>query len=134
MPGPKPPTVLEVTAWIMTHPDRLPTDDADQLTRLRAHAPELDRLARHVRGFATMLTGLTGQHLEQWITDVEHDSLAPLASFARHLRRDQAAVHAGLTLSHNSGPVEGTVNKIKMLKRQMFGRAGFDLHRVLHAH
>jgi transposase len=57
-------------------------------------------------------------------------------SFARHLRRDQAAVHAGLTLSHNSGPVEGTVNKIKMLKRQMFGRAGFDLlrTRVLHAH
>jgi transposase len=40
-----------------------------------------------------------------------------------------------LTLSHSSGPVEGTVNKIKMLKRQMFGRAGFDLlrTRVLHA-
>jgi transposase len=136
VPGPKPPTVREVTAWIMTHPDRLPTDDVDQLTRLRASAPELDRLTRHVRGFATMLIELTGQHLEQWITEVELDSLTPLASFARHLRRDQAAVHAGLTLSHNSGPVEGTINKIKMLKRQMFGRAGFDLLRirVLHAH
>ena len=82
-----------------------------------------------------MMTGLPGEDLEQWITDVEHDSLAPLASFARNLRRDQDAVHAGLTLNHNSGPVEGTVNKIKMLKRQMFGRASFDLlrTRVLHA-
>ena len=104
VPGPKPPTVRRVTAWIMTHPDRLPTDDADQLTRLRARAPELDRLTRHIRGFATMLTGLTGQHLEQWITDVEYDSLTPVASFARHLRRDQAAVHAGLTLSHTPDP------------------------------
>ena len=49
------------------------------------------------------------------------DNLAPLASFARNLRRDQAAVHAGLTLGRSSGQVEGTVNKIKMLKRQMFG-------------
>jgi transposase len=135
VPGPKPPTVREVTRWIMTHPDRLPADEALRLAQLREHSPELDRLTRHIhRRFATMLTGLTGQHLEQWITDVEHDSLTPLASFAHHLRRDQAAVHAGLTLSHSSGPVEGTVNKIKMLKRQMFGRAGFDLlrTRVLH--
>jgi transposase len=82
-----------------------------------------------------MMTELSGQDLEQWISDVEHDPLAPVASFARNLRRDQDAVHAGLTLPHSSGRVEGTVNKIKMLKRQMFGRARFDLlrTRVLHA-
>jgi hypothetical protein len=39
------------------------------------------------------------------------------------------AVTAGLTLSYSSGPVEGTVNRIKMIKRQMFGRANFDLLR-----
>lgn len=83
-----------------------------------------------------MMTKLAGQDLEQWIVTVEQDTLAPLASFARNLRRDQDAVHAGLTLPHSSGRVEDTVNKIKMLKRQMFGRANFDLlrTRVLHAH
>ncbi len=82
-----------------------------------------------------MMTQLQGEDLEQWIIDVERDTLAPVASFARNLRRDQNAVRAGLTLPHSSGRVEGTVNKIKMLKRQMFGRARFDLlrNRVLHA-
>jgi transposase len=134
VPGPKPPTVREVTCWIMTHPDRLDPADSDHLRRVRRHDSDLDRLTRHVRRFATMMTELSGQDLEQWISDVEHDTLAPVASFARNLRRDQDAVHAGLTLPHSSGRVEGTVNKIKMLKRQMFGRARFDLlrTRVLH--
>jgi transposase len=135
VPGPKPPTVREITNWVMTHPDRVDPDHARQLHRIRAADPELDRLTLHVRGFATMMGELRGQDLESWIVAVEQDNLTPLASFARNLRRDQDAVHAGLTLPHSSGRVEGTVNKIKMLKRQMFGRAGFDLlrTRVLHA-
>lgn len=135
LPGPKPPTVREVTSWIMTHPDRLDTDKSDRLRQVRDADAELDRLATHIRGWARMMTELRGQDLEQWIVTVEQDTLAPLASFARNLRRDQDAVHAGLTLPHSSGRVEGTVNKIKMLKRQMFGRANFDLlrTRVLHA-
>jgi transposase len=134
-PGPKPPTVREVTTWIMTHPERLRTDDIDRLRQIRERDADLDRLCAYVRGFARMMTELRGERLEQWITTVEQDTLAPLASFARFLRRDQDAVHAGLTLEHSSGKVEGTVNKIKMLKRQMFGRANFDLlrTRVLHA-
>ena len=74
-----------------------------------------------------MMTDRGGEDLEQWIIDVEQDTLAPLASFARHPCRDQDAVHAGPTLEHSPGRVEGTVNKIKMRKRQMFGRANFDL-------
>jgi transposase len=52
-----------------------------------------------------------------------------LRSFATGLCRDLDAVNAGLTLPYSSGPVEGTVNRIKMIKRQMFGRANFDLLR-----
>ncbi|MEU2623021.1 hypothetical protein ABZ642_33725 [Streptomyces sp. NPDC007157] len=50
-------------------------------------------------------------------------------SFAQHLERDLDAVTAGLTLPWNSGVVEGHVHRIKMLKRQMFARAGFELLR-----
>ncbi|MFE9976461.1 ISL3 family transposase [Streptomyces hirsutus] len=127
--GPKPPSVREVTSWIMTHPEHLRDEDADRLHRLRERDPELDRLTLHVRRFAAMMTGRHGDRLEDWIADAEQDSLAPLASFARNLRRDFDAVRNGLSLPHSSGAVEGNINRLKMLKRQMFGRAGLDLLR-----
>ncbi|MGW8358055.1 ISL3 family transposase [Streptomyces wedmorensis] len=128
-PGLKPPTVREVTSWIMTHPEHLRDESADQLHRLRERDPELDRLTGHVRKFAAMMTGRHGDRLEDWITGAEQDTLAPLASFAHHLRRDFDAVRNGLSLPHNSGAVEGNINRLKMLKRQMFGRASLDLLR-----
>ncbi|MEH0549175.1 ISL3 family transposase [Streptomyces sp. B21-105] len=127
--GPKPPSVREVTSWIMTHPEHLRGRDADELHRLRERDPELDRLTGHVRKFAAMMTGRHGDRLEDWIATVEQDNLAPLAGFAHNLRRDFDAVRNGLSLPHSSGAVEGNINRLKMLKRQMFGRASLDLLR-----
>lgn len=127
--GPKPPSVREVTSWIMTHPEHLNDEVADKLHHLRERDNNLDRLTLHVRKFATMMTGRHGDRLEGWITSVEQDTLAPLASFARNLRRDLDAVRNGLSLPHSSGAVEGNINRLKMLKRQMFGRASLDLLR-----
>jgi transposase len=64
-----------------------------------------------------------------WIAAVEADDLPGLRSFVTGLRRDQQAVSNGLRLPYSSGAVEGNVNRIKMLKRQMYGRAGFHLLR-----
>jgi transposase len=135
-PGPKPPSVRQVTSWIMTHPDHLDPCDAIKLRDIRSRDHDLNRLVKHVRAFAVMMTGRHGDRLEEWITAVEHDTLAPLAGFARNLRRDLDAVRNGLTLPHSSGPVEGSINRLKMIKRQMFGRASLDLlrKRVLLAH
>jgi len=136
VPGPKPPSVRQATSWIMTHPDRLDPRDAAKLRELRSRDRDFNRLVEHVRAFAIMMTGRHGDRLDAWVTTVEHDTLAPLAGFARNLRRDLDAVRNGLTLQHSSGPVEGNINRIKMIKRQMFGRAGLDLlrKRVLLAH
>jgi transposase len=57
------------------------------------------------------------------------DDLPALHSLVTGLRRDLDAVTAGLTMIWSSGPVEGTVNRIKTIKRSMYGRAGFDLLR-----
>lgn len=134
-PGPKPPSVREVTAWIMTDPEHLNDDDTAALDKICRRDPDLQRLTAHVSAFAIMMTGLHGDRLDEWITNVENDTLSPLAAFARNLRRDYDAVRNGLTLPHNSGPVEGAINRLKMLKRQMFGRANLDLlrKRVLYA-
>jgi transposase len=89
-----------------------------------------------VRRFAEMMTCRRGQQeLDRWLATVEADNQPELHSFANGIRRDQAAVTAGLTLPYSSAAVEGNVTKIKMLKRQMYGRAGFALLRkrvILH--
>src|SRR5690242_18616584 len=62
-PGPKPPSVREVTSWIMTHPEHLRDEAAGKLHRLRERDPELDRLTLHVRKFAVMMTARHGDRL-----------------------------------------------------------------------
>lgn len=62
----------------------------------------------------------------QWAEAAKH---SPLAAFARHLNRDKDAVLAVLRLPWINGMVEGQVHRLKLLKRQMYGRAGFDLLR-----
>ncbi|MGW3691711.1 ISL3 family transposase [Streptomyces sp. NPDC005125] len=128
--GPRPPSARAVTRWILTHPDALPESDRLQLKAVLANRPELTALAEHVRSFGHMVAHLQGDQLPTWIEAATSTTELPsLRSFAQHLERDLDAVTAGLTLHWNSGVVEGHVNRIEMLKRQMFGRAGFELLR-----
>lgn len=76
-----------------------------------------------------MMTTLAGDQPPAWITDASRAQLPGISTFAAGLEADLAAVTAGLTTHWNSGPAEGAVNRIKMLKRQMFGCAGFPLLR-----
>ncbi|WP_406281225.1 transposase [Nocardia sp. NBC_00881] len=128
-PPPKPPTARRIAAWIMTDPATMDPDDRRRLDAILDASPELESLANHVRGFAVMMTELKGRELEQWMSCADADDQPALHSFVRGLRRDQDAVTAGLTMRWSSGTVEGHVNRIKMLKRQMFGRAKPDLLR-----
>jgi len=128
-PVPDPPKVRHLTGWIMTDPDHLDPNDQAKLDDARARCPHLDALAGHVTEFAKILTGLHGERLDDWIAKVNADDLPALRSFTTGLRNDHAAVVNGLTMTHNSGGVEGNVNRIKTIKRQMYGRAKFDLLR-----
>jgi transposase len=126
---PAPPTVRDVTSWLTRHPDSLTDDDRPRLKALLERCPELQAADSHIRAFAQMLTQLTGQDLPQWISGAKATALPGLSSFASGLEQDLDAVTAGLTTRWNSGPVEGRVNHIKMIKRQMYGRAGLPLLR-----
>jgi len=129
--APAPPTVREVTGWLTRHPDRLTADELLGLKAILERRPELQAAADHVRAFGEMLTHLRGQQLPAWIAAVraDADDLPGLGSFAAGLERDLDAVTRGLTTPWSSGPIEGRVNHIKMVKRQMFGRAGLPLLR-----
>jgi len=127
--GEAPPTVRDVTNWLCRRPGDLADDERPKLEAVLGRCPELQAASDQVRGFAAMITGLTGQDLPQWIAAARGTGLPGIASFAKGLEHDIDAVTNGLTMTWNSGPVEGRVNHIKMVKRQMFGRAGLPLLR-----
>jgi transposase len=125
------PKVRHITSWMLRHPDDLDDDEQLKLKQVLACCPHLESTATHVTAFAEMLTGRHGERLDSWMASVEADALPHLHRFVRGLKRDYDAVLNGLTLPHSSGAVEGAVNRIKMIKRKLFGRANFDLLRKL---
>jgi transposase len=83
-----------------------------------------------VTSFAKMMTRRTGQQeLAGRLDRVEADDQPELHTFAAGVRQDLAAVTAGLSLPYSSGATEGNVNRLKAIKRQMYGRATLDLLR-----
>ncbi|MFD9339907.1 transposase [Streptomyces sp. NPDC060028] len=118
-----------MTGWLTRHPATLTEEDKLRRKAVLDRIPELASAAELTSSFAEMLTTLDGLRLPEWITEAMTAGLPGISTFAAGLQSDFDAVTAGLTTDWNSGPVEGTVNRIKMLKRQMFGRAGFPLLR-----
>jgi transposase len=125
----QPPAPRLVTRWILSRPEALSELEQLRLKAVLANCPELEALTGHVRSFAAMLTERRGERLLEWLDAVRQDALPSLHTLAAGIDRDRGAVIAGLTLPWSSGVVEGHVNRIKMLKRQMFGRASFQLLR-----
>ncbi|MFI6463133.1 transposase [Streptomyces sp. NPDC050538] len=82
------------------------------------------------REFTDMLRHRRGHQLRSWIQKAELSGPDATGVFADSIRQDLKAVTAGLTLPYSSGIVEGHVNRIKKIKRQMYGRASFTLLRA----
>jgi len=76
-----------------------------------------------------------GERLDAWIEAAAASEIAEMRRFAMGLQEDAAAVRAGLTRAESNGQTEGQINKLKLVKRTMYGRGRFDLlrQRVLHA-
>ncbi len=82
-----------------------------------------------------MVRGLEGEKLDGWLAEASTSEAQVMKKFAAGLKKDLLAVRAGLTESWSTGPVEGFINKLKLIKRSMYGRGKFDLlrQRVLYA-
>ena len=129
LPTPPPaPAARKVASWILTPPGKLADADRATLAQITARCAELATTRDLVRQFADMLCHQRGEHLEAWADQTETSPVSELRGFAKGLRKDWAAVTAGLTVPYSSGAVEGHVNR-KMIKRQMYGRAKPDLLR-----
>jgi len=120
---------------LLTRPDRLTGGQAETLARIEAACPEMTALAELIRSFAALLAPDPGNdaRLRQWIADARIAGLPHVHSFTRGLDPDIQAATAALTMPHHNGRTEGVNTRTKMIKRQMYGRAGFELlrHRIL---
>ena len=114
---------------LLTRPDRLTAGQHETLAGLTAACPEMTVLTSLITSFAALLAPDPGNdaRLQQWITDVRAADLPHVHSFTRGLDLDIQAATAALTMPHHNGRTEGVNTKTKMIKRQMYGRAGFTL-------
>jgi transposase len=96
----------------------------DQLCQVEAR---ITRAYQLTHAFLALARERRGCDLEAWIMAATASGIDGLARFARGLQEDLAAVTAGLTLPWSNGPVEGQSTRLKLLKRQGYGRAGSGL-------
>lgn len=126
---PPPPAVAHVVRWIIGRPENQSESAHRRLKDLCERCEYIAATRQLARDFATLLRHRDGHRLTAWLAQAEQSEIKELHAFARGLRKDLAAVTAGLSQHWNSGPVEGAVTRIKLLKRQSYGRASFDLLR-----
>jgi transposase len=116
------------TAWlVLRRPETRTPDEEQQLALLTAQQAELAEAVTLARDFADLVRTRQPERLDGWLARATASVGSVLQRFAQGLRDDYAAVKAGVTVPWSNGPVEGHINRLKMLKRQMFGRAHLDL-------
>lgn len=122
-------------AWLLLRTHEEPTDDEQGLwQRLQAHE-ELAWVREMALGFGAMVRERQPDRLDPWLAACRTGPSTEMRNFAAVLERDYDAVRAALTLSWSTGPIEGQIHRVKVIKRSGYGRSGFPLlrQRVLHA-
>ena len=120
--------------WLfLKHTDQLDLEDLRLRDQLLFH-PTLLKTRELAQEFQRIVRDHNGSALDPWLKICETADIPEFANFAAGLRQDYQAVRAGITLKWSNGQTEGQVNKLKMIKRQMYGRANLDLlrSRLLH--
>ena len=123
----------QVIGWMLTRPGQLRPDAQAQLDRLCQMDEVLAQARELTQGFLGLIRHHNGEGLDTWLKAVRASTIREFLIFARSIERDKTAILAGLTLPYSTGPVEGHINRLKLIKRQAYGRAGLSYlqHRFL---
>jgi transposase len=120
---------------VLRRTEKRTEDEVKQLTQLHAQSAEVAEAIDLAQDFTQLVRQRQPERFDPWLERASTSALEAVQRFASGLRDDYAAVKAGMTLPWSTGPVEGHINRLKMLKRHMFGRARLDLlsHRFVRA-
>lgn len=120
---------------LLSRPDTLTAGQQERLDQVAVACPEITALHTLVGAFAALLkpAEANAAKLQEWTSAARATDLPHVHSFVRGIEQDHEAVVAAFTTAHHNGRTEGVNTRTKMLKRQMYGRAGFTLlrHRIL---
>ncbi|MBO0792872.1 MAG: ISL3 family transposase [Ktedonobacteraceae bacterium] len=122
-------------AWLLVRdPERMEKQERLTLSLIQK-VQSVDRVYALVQQFVTMFKTRNAQALDGWLEDCQTSGIPELATFAQTLEKEVSTLRAALILPYSNGPVEGKINKLKSIKRSMYGRGGFPLlrQRVLKA-
>lgn len=123
-----PPFTPRLAAYLLIlKPENRQDREVDLLRRMTKQHPDLALLVGFSSTFLQIVRQQQADRLDDWLEKVSHSSIKPLQTFAKGLVGDYEAVKASMSYPWSNGPVEGLNNKLKMLKRQMYGRASVDL-------
>jgi len=118
-------------SWLfVTDQQQLTADQRTLLERICQANAAFQELYQLGQDFAQMVKQRQSRRLDSWLARAHQSSLVELRGFASGIKRDYAAVQAALSLPWSQGQVEGQITRLKLLKRQMYGRARFDLLRL----
>jgi transposase len=117
-------------ASLLLHPERQTPDQKRHVAAFLRACPDARDLRRLALQFRAMLRWRKATRLAAWMRAARLSAFHFVGQFARVLGRDLDAVKQAITSRWSNGPVEGHINRLKMLKRQMYGRAGVELLRA----
>jgi transposase len=120
----------QATWLFFRKPEDLKEEEQENLRQLRLASPEIETTYQLVEAFLYMVRKRKGEQLDAWLAAVQASHLEAFDPFVTGVQKDKEAVFAGLTLPWSNGPLEGNVNRLKLIKRSMYGRAEFDLLKV----
>jgi len=123
------PSARRVAGLFLRRPADLHPEQQAYLDRVGTADAALATAYRLTQDFATMVRERGGDRLDGWLTEADACAVPALQRFAAGLRADLGAVRAGLTAKWSNGPTAGFVQKLKVVKRQAYGRAGFAVLR-----
>jgi predicted transcriptional regulator len=112
--------------WVRRPEKRTPEAQA-RLDAIRRAGVDLNAALDLADEFAALIRQRSTGTLREWLSRAEVNPCPEIRNLAESIRRDESAVDAAITTRWSNGPVEGHVNRLKMIKRQMYGRAGFAL-------
>lgn len=123
-------------AWLLVRdPMGLGDDDRTLLGQLHAACPMAATAYPLLQGFVSMIKSRAPEQLDTWLDTADTCGVPDVTSFAEGLRRDHAALRAALTLPWSTSPVEGQITRLKLIKRQGYGRSSLGTlkRRFIHA-
>jgi len=120
-------TPRTITWTVLRRAEKRTTESQALLADLRERSPTLNHAIGLAEAFTALVRGRVPAQLDTWLRQAEESAVPPLQRFATRLRADYAAVHAALSLNWSNGQTEGQINRLKTIKRQMYGRANLDL-------